>query len=308
MGCVALSFNPDDRSFNLANALYLAHASDVAYIRAPGPAAEERLGLKAHAFRNNFTRTRGFLGICDTHAVLAFRGTDPVTLPNWVTDTVVRLVRCGEYEGKVHSGFSSVLRKTWSKVETILEEVGDRPLYLTGHSMGGALAVLTAYRLAKAGKKPMAVYTYGSPRIGDPMFCSDYTLPTYRIVNRLDLVPELPLASLKRLLPQKPRLTNAKILKKLKQMAAKVPCYSHVKTFVYIDRDGTISIDPDIEPWHTDAVARVIATRGKSFLEGITDHMITNYICGLEGQASKLQTGLRRRVAGESSADRDRSP
>jgi hypothetical protein len=239
--------------------------------------------------------------------VLAFRGTDPVTLPNWVTDTVVRLVQCAEYDGKVHSGFSSVLRKTWSRVETIMNEVGDRPLYLTGHSMGGALAVLTAYRLAKMGKRPTAVYTYGSPRIGDPLFCTGYTLPTYRVVNRLDLVPELPLASLKRLLPKKPRLTNEKILKKLKQMASKVPSYSHVKTFVYIDRDGVVSVDPDIVPWPTDAVARVIATRGKSFLEGITDHMITNYIRALEGQPSKLQTGLRRRAAIESSSNGDRS-
>jgi hypothetical protein len=293
---VALPFDPQDRAFNLTNALYLAHASDVVYIRAPAGAAQERLGLKSHAFQNKFTRTRGFLGVCDTHAVLAFRGTDPVTLPNWVTDTVVRLVRRVEYEGRVHSGFSSVLHRTWNKVEAILEEVGDKPLFLTGHSMGGALAVLTACRLTKMGRPPIAVYTFGSPRIGDPGFCRGYAVPTYRVVNRLDLVPEMPLASLKRLLPLKPRLTNEKILRKLKQMAAKVPCYSHVKTFVYIDRDGVVTIDPDIEPWHIDAVARVLATRGKSFLEGITDHLIINYIRGLEGQASKLQTGLRRRT------------
>ena len=89
---MALTFHPEDSSFNRANALYLAHAADVAYLRAPGAAAMERLGLKAIAFRNKVTRTRGFLGVCDTHAVLAFRGSDPVTLPNWLTDMVVELV------------------------------------------------------------------------------------------------------------------------------------------------------------------------------------------------------------------------
>src|SRR5881394_2542970 len=120
-----LPFHPDDPSFNRANALYLAHASDVAYDRAPAAAAWARLELDAVAFRHKVTRTRGFLGVCDTHAVLAFRGTDPVTLPNWLTDAVVRLVECGEYHGRVHHGFSSVLRRTWDRVETILEEAQD---------------------------------------------------------------------------------------------------------------------------------------------------------------------------------------
>lgn len=280
---MALPFHPDDPSFSRANALYLAHASDVAYHRAPAAAAWERLGLKTVAFRNKITRTRGFLGVCDTHAVLAFRGSDPVTLQTWLTDMVVRLVERDEYAGRVHRGFSSVLRRTWNKVENILEEVGDKPLFLTGHSMGGALAVLTACRLAKMDRPPVAIYTFGSPRIGDRTFCGGYSLPTYRIVNRLDLVPEMPLASLKRLLPEKPRFTNEKILGRLKKMAARVPCYGHVKTLVYIDHDGVVTTDADIQPWHTQAVARAIATRGKSFHEGITDHLISNYIRGLEG-------------------------
>jgi hypothetical protein len=293
---VALAFHPDDSSFNRVNALYLAHASDIAYHRAPARAAMQRLGLKAIAFRNKITRTRGYLGVCDTHAVLAFRGSDPVTLQTWLTDVVVRLVACDEYVGRVHLGFSSVLRQTWTKVEDVLESVRDRPLFLTGHSMGGALAVLTVCRLATMNRPPVAVYTFGSPRVGDRAFCAGYRLPTYRIVNRLDLVPEMPLASLKRLLPKTPRLTNDKILTQLKRLARTVPCYGHVKTFVYLDRDGDISIDSDVEPWHIHAVTRAIATRGKSFHEGVTDHLISNYIRGLESQASPKQAVVRRRV------------
>ncbi|HSZ54774.1 MAG TPA: lipase family protein [Tepidisphaeraceae bacterium] len=295
MDGVALAFHPDDRSFNRLNALYLAHASDVAYDRAPAAAAFERLGLRALAFRNKITRTRGFLGVCDTHAVLAFRGSDPVTLPNWVTDAVVKLVKCDEYHGRVHHGFSPVLRRTWGGIEKILDEAQDRPLFLTGHSMGGALAVLSACRLARMGRPPVAIYTFGAPRVGDPAFCAGYTLPTYRIVNRLDLVPEMPLASARRLLPEKPRLTNERILAGLKKIADRVPCYSHVDTFVYIDRDGEVILEADVERWHTHAVARAVATRGKSFLEGLTDHMIVNYIRGLEGQTRGKQTGVRRR-------------
>jgi pimeloyl-ACP methyl ester carboxylesterase len=284
MSDLPLSFSPLDTTFNRANALYLAHASDIAYHRSPAAAARERLGLETVAFVNRVTRTRGFLGVCDTHAVLAFRGSDPVTLQTWLTDMVVRLVERQEYDGRVHRGFSSALKQTWKKIEPILQQAAGKPLFLTGHSMGGALAVLTACRLAKLGRPPVAIYTYGSPRVGDRVFSARYTLPTYRIVNRLDLVPQIPLASVKRLLPQQPKLTNEKILGKLKKVARRVPCYGHVKTFVYIDRQGRISLDPDIDPWPAAAVARAIATRGKSFLEGITDHLVSNYIKALEAR------------------------
>ncbi len=293
--CPALAFDPDDASFNRANALYLAHASDIAYQRAPAAAARERLGLKAVPFRSKITRTRGFLGVCDTHAVLAFRGTNPATLPNWLTNVVVRLVECGDFEGRVHHGFNSALRRTWAKFEPMLEEAQDKPLFLTGHSLGGALSILTACRLAKLGRPPVAVYTFGAPRVGDPNFCAGYELPTYRVVNRLDLVPELPLASAKRLLPETLRLKHAKTHARLKRLAKRVPCYSHVKTLVYIDLDGEITPDAEVERWHTHAVARAIATRGKSFAEGITDHLIANYIRGLEGETPRKSTGTRRR-------------
>ncbi len=291
-----LPFDPRDSSFSRANALYLAHAADVAYHRRPGPAAGERLGLETLAFHHKVTRTRGFLGLCDTHAVLAFRGSDPVTLPSWLTDAVVRLVERGDYDGRVHLGFSSALRRTWAKVEAALAAVGDRPLFLAGHSMGGALAVLTAARLARAGRPAVATYTFGAPRVGDPAFCAAYALPTYRVVNRLDLVPEMPMASLKRLLPDRPRFTNERVLAGLKRLADRVPCYAHVDTFVYIDRDGVVTADADVQPWHVHAVARAVATRGASFHEGLTDHLISNYIRGLEGHVGRRQTGVRRRT------------
>jgi hypothetical protein len=69
-----------------------------------------------------------------------------------------------------------------------------------------------------------------------------------------------------------------------------------VNTFVYIDHDGVITTDAGIEPWHRHAVARGIATWGKSFHEGITDHLIMNYIRGLEEKMRAKQAGVRRKL------------
>lgn len=298
MSSVPLPFQPNDSCFNRANALYLAHASSIAYFRSPAIEAREQLGLDAVAFFNPLTRTRGYLGVCDTHAVLAFRGTGPATLQNWATDAVVRLVAHEEYAGRVHYGFSTALRRSWDRVARVLDAVGDRPLFVTGHSLGGALGLLASCRLCKAGRPAVATYTFGAPRVGDAVFCASCVTPTYRVVNGLDLVPELPLASMRALLPREPKPRARKFVENLGRLIDRVPCYGHVDTFVYLDRDGALTAGASVEPWHAHAVARAIATRGKSFHEGITDHLITEYIRGLAGLPARgAQAGVRRRAA-----------
>jgi len=56
---------------------------------------------------------------------------------------------------------------------------------LTGHSLGGALAVLSAYEIAETGLNsqnpntmiPVTVFSFGSPRIGDAIFKRRCVLP-----------------------------------------------------------------------------------------------------------------------------------
>jgi hypothetical protein len=70
-------------------------------------------------------------------------------------------------------------------------------LTVCGHSLGGALATLQALDVAANSRfKNPTVYTYASPRTGNPQFASTYNgmVPnTIRIANRVDLVPMLPL-------------------------------------------------------------------------------------------------------------------
>src|SRR5207249_44832 len=67
-------------------------------------------------------------------------------------------------------------------------------LFIAGHSLGGALAAITAHRLVTELDAPVtAVYTFGMPRPGSPAFAGAYDqrrgMCTYRLVQGEDIVP-----------------------------------------------------------------------------------------------------------------------
>ena len=64
------------------------------------------------------------------------------------------------------------------------------PLYITGHSLGGALAVVATWYISS--KQLAACYTFGAPRVGDAGLLGWYKTPIYRIVNAADPVPFVP--------------------------------------------------------------------------------------------------------------------
>ena len=145
--------------------------------------------------------------------VIAIRGTEGIQ--EWVQDAKFLSVPCpflpgaGNTEDGFTAMYNSMIIKTvagsvpvvkalptlqWTKPVTTLT--------ICGHSLGGALATLLALDVAANTSSPFdnqAVYTYASPKAGDPQFVSTYNhvVPnTTRIANRMDLVPKLPLPPL----------------------------------------------------------------------------------------------------------------
>lgn len=95
----------------------------------------------------------------------------------------------------VHGGFYAAYRKIETELERLLAVTGDVPIYLTGHSLGGALALVASAALSadpKLGARIAAVYTFGAPRVGTRIFAEIVKAPHYRVVNSGDLVPLLP--------------------------------------------------------------------------------------------------------------------
>ena len=141
------------------------------------------------------TDAQAFLCVCHNRkmAVLAFRGTEP-DLKDIKTDIKARLL-LAEYNGKtalMHEGYFSQFTSISRDIEQALkrDEVNNEQLFITGHSLGGALAITAVKFLAS--DITGACYTFGSPPVGTKTFAHDIKTPIYRIVNHVDIVPRLP--------------------------------------------------------------------------------------------------------------------
>ena len=126
--------------------------------------------------------------------VLSFRGTEK-RLQDWKADLKAKLVPARDEMkiGRIHQGFQEAYYSVESGIETKLADYPGEPLYITGHSLGGALAVV-ATRFLDA-NNIAACYTYGCPRVGDLDLATVFKSPIYRLVNAADAVPRLPFGS-----------------------------------------------------------------------------------------------------------------
>jgi predicted lipase len=92
---------------------------------------------------------------------------------------------------RVHEGFLGEYNIIWPQ----LKKDTHQPIYVTGHSAGGAVATLLALAMnTQWGINPI-VATFGSPRVGDHLFTKYYNLlipNTTRVVHNLDIVPRVP--------------------------------------------------------------------------------------------------------------------
>ncbi len=138
----------------------------------------------------------GFVMVSDQAAVLAFRGTSSAV--EWISDFIAQQ---GEYlpvtgAGMTHKGFTDIYMTARSQLLNLLEEVpSSLPLFITGHSLGGALATLAALDIVHNTVHNPVVYTYGAPRVGDTHFVRLYNhsvVQHWRIQNEFDIVTHLP--------------------------------------------------------------------------------------------------------------------
>ncbi|XP_030972286.1 phospholipase A1-Igamma1, chloroplastic-like [Quercus lobata] len=145
--------------------------------------------------------------------VMAWRGTIAPT--EWFTDLKAMFEPIGDGKIKVQHGFCSIYNSKseltrynkLSASEQVMEEVNrlvkfykakgeEISFTITGHSLGGALALLNAYEAATSiPGLPISVISFGAPRVGNLAFkekLDEMGVKTLRIVVKQDIVPKFP--------------------------------------------------------------------------------------------------------------------
>ena len=147
---------------------------------------------------NGSFETCGIIGERPDAVILAFAGTDPGVWQNLATDFDARPMANTD----IHAGFELAAGGAAPEVAQAIQisRQSQKPLFITGHSLGAALAALSARMAVAGGSPPRAVYTFGMPRVGGSHFQASYNVSlgnvTYRLVHEIDLVARVPMSSL----------------------------------------------------------------------------------------------------------------
>ena len=163
----------------------------------------------------------GFTATVPEGVIVSIRGTTPPRLLgaapqqvviDWASDAVASLIGAGGqppgFPGKVHLGFYKSFMRLWLKLGPIVHEKADAwvaanpgsplTLFVTGHSKGGAICALVAWRLRlDYPNAKLVVRSFAGARIGDDQFAGAYNaaIPDHiRYEYDDDIVPHLPLS------------------------------------------------------------------------------------------------------------------
>ncbi|MFZ2143107.1 MAG: lipase family protein, partial [Xanthobacteraceae bacterium] len=170
----------------------LAKASQAAY----GDAAQTGAWASAQGFtRSEFfdiANVQGFWCVDDEIALIVFRGTS--NPGQWLRDA--RFLPVSYPWGFVHIGFRdgvAVVEPALAKFDSMTAP--NKLVWVTGHSLGGAVALIAAARLKMKSIKPL-VHTFGQPRVGLGDFAERYAMELperlWRFVNQSDIVTRVP--------------------------------------------------------------------------------------------------------------------
>jgi triacylglycerol lipase len=285
-------FDPAALAFTPNNALCLAAASSLVYESSDQSRAAElgQWGFTRHKFVNMMIKPK-----IDTQALvcsdpevllIAFRGTEATDLKDWLTNVQVDLIDgpIANADNKVHRGFKEALDAAWPQLEAAINDLRtqNQPIWITGHSLGAALATLAAARLSLGdGLKNQrldvqGLYTFGQPRTGDRGFATAFDRRfagrCFRLVNNNDIVTEV---------PPKDFLLR----------------YWHVDRMIYIDADGKFRSGVTTFIKTLDRIRGLRRDFGKLGPDALKDHFMDNYIKAVRKYAEDVQTGKQAAVS-----------
>lgn len=186
------TLDPLAKSFIPENAWYMAELSRISYIT---NLTEAKKQIRAGGFKspkffdNKKTGTQAFIAHTDKLIVVVFRGTQLSSSKEDIKTDLDFFFTKSAANGKVHKGFKKALDSIWQEIlkEINIRQDGNKKLWFTGHSLGGALATLAASRC-----NCHIAYTFGSPRVGNKTFSKLIKGSVYRVTRAHDIVTRVP--------------------------------------------------------------------------------------------------------------------
>ena len=186
--------------YSARDALSLCLASRVAYETDPA-AILQTWGFHDvecfHIVRGHDIDTQGYVAADQGHILAAFRGTE--SIPDWLTNLQAMRDPGPWANTKVHEGFQDAFMAAALKIGEVIgrRRQPNQHVWVTGHSLGGALAVLLVATLLESSIPVEGLYTFAAPRVGDDSFAKQLNSglrgkANWRVVNAGDLVTHLP--------------------------------------------------------------------------------------------------------------------
>ncbi|MEV6398670.1 lipase family protein [Streptomyces sp. NPDC051907] len=256
--------------YRLETAYWLAKAAQAAYLEEDTARAaladwgfEEFRHVKtAHTAPFPLSDTQAYVAASDKMIIAAFRGTEPAQIRDWLTDVTTPPAPAPGGKGYVHFGFHQALADVFPEVRDAAQKfrTDGQSVWITGHSLGGALAMLAGSRLYFEEPRILAdgVYTFGQPRTCDRTLAMAYNSAlknrTYRFVNNNDIVAQVP----------------------------SEPVFTHVDTVKYFDAAGRLQDRPPLLDGLRDKAKGYTADMFAPASDGLRDHSMTAYLANLE--------------------------
>lgn len=195
----------------------------------------------------------------ENYYCMSFRGTNEFM--DWIDN--INALSVEELFGGFHRGFWKSVDDVWqplySKLMSLNTAGKKRPLFITGHSLGGAMATIAAARLIHLDQPFTSVYTFGQPRAltrnTSRIFNAECKSRYFRFHNNNDIVTRVP---------------------------ARIMNYSHIGTYLYISDEKEIHKEAGFWFKFIDAIDGAVSDLKKRGLDGINDHDINRYLHAIE--------------------------
>ncbi|MFZ0408495.1 MAG: lipase family protein [Cyanobium sp.] len=255
---------PYRTTLDQGNAYWMARLASKIYQSQPGGYAPDEAGIlsdlksedpgfiSVHGVSKNSAQAA--LVEHETYLALVFRGTDEAT--DWI-DNLNAFPEQALF-GAFHRGFLHSVLDIWDPLfdrYSVLNGQKPRGLFVTGHSLGGAMATVASSMLIQQDEAFTATYTFGQPRVVTRDTARVYNVEanskTYRFQNNNDIVTRAP---------------------------ARVMGYSHVGTFLYISQQRQIHQDPGRWLQFLDSASGAMESLKERGIDAVEDHGMNYYL------------------------------